>query len=124
MPLHTGGLTDRVRIQRRTRTRVSTGDHETWEDVATRWARVVPFMVVPIRFRSDMLQFGQELSRPFFKVYLRGRIDLTLSDHRLIWDGKVLELIRSEIMRGGPRQNFTSVFARHDPDQKVPPPVS
>lgn len=130
MVLHAGGLKDRLRIEKRVITRVSTGEVETWEHVATKWARVIPIEIVPIRFRSDFVQFDQNLARATYKVYMRGFVKLDMANYRLVWNtigwdnmGEIKYLVpmRQEIMRGGPSMNFTAVFTREDPDMKQEP---
>jgi hypothetical protein len=129
MTVHVGALRDRVRIQARTRTRTSTGDIETWADTESRWCRVIPIAIVPIRFRSDFTQYQQDLSRATYKIIFRGFLKLSFGDTRILWDSIgwdgtgeriVIIPIREEIMRGGSSRNFTTVFCREDPDEDYP----
>lgn len=119
--IHAGRLSDRVRIQQRTVIHTAAGEEEEWVTLEHRWARVIPFMVVPIRYKSDYAAYGTEMTGAYHVVVFRGTVDVTLSDHRILWHNHVLVPARSEVERGGPTVGFTSVYCRHDPSQACPP---
>lgn len=120
MPIGAGRFRDRVRIQERTLTRISTGEIEDWSDRETRYARVIPFMVVPIRLRSDYVIYEQQQAVGSYVVDFIGNVSLHLSNTRIIWEDKILIPIRQESRRGGSGYRFTQVYCHEDPDSEFP----
>ncbi|MCB1711341.1 MAG: hypothetical protein KDH96_02315 [Candidatus Riesia sp.] len=125
MSVHAGALRDRILIQDFvTLAEVPGGEEGEWVDRETRWGRVVPISIVPIRFKSDFFQFDQEQSRFETKVFFRGYVPMVMGKIRLIWKPNrwanrpyptILYPIRPEIQRGGSYNNMTTVFCRDDP---------
>lgn len=103
-----GTFRDRLMIQHRTVTEKATGVDETWANVETRSARVIPLGAAA---RAEYMQVRSEVTH---EVEFHGRVSLALGDDRLVWmtgASKVLELVDPPRYSTG-RANCTRVAVR------------
>lgn len=90
-------LTQRITLQRPVATVNGLGEEvQTWEDVATVWARVQP-----LRGR-DFFAAAQMQSSTDHRVVIRYRADV-LATWRVVWRGLVLEVVGDPINVDGAR---------------------
>jgi SPP1 family predicted phage head-tail adaptor len=86
-PLRAGDLNQRVRLQHRITSPDGGGGFETsWSTIGTLWAKVSPLN------STETLTAQQSESRVSYQIWVRWRPDLA-ADMRLIWRGKVLDVI-------------------------------
>jgi len=102
-----GTFRDRIQIQHRTVIPKATGVDETWANVETRAARVIP---LDARARAEYAQLRSEVTHV---VEFHGRVSLALGDDRLVWmtGSSVLELADPPRYTTG-RANCTRVAVR------------
>ena len=102
MAYHAGELSERVTIQRKTRTRDAMGGYaETWTDVTTVWALVRPMS------GNERALAAQQQASVNYKVVIRYRAVST--QQRLLWRGSPLNI--RFIADRGPRAQYLEIEA-------------
>ena len=95
---------DRVEVQTRTVTLGATGETVVWSPRETLYACVIP---LDVSARAIYQQLHSEVTH---KIRFHGSVDLSLSENRLIWGSKTLEITEPPRAHG----NATTVLVKED----------
>lgn len=111
MRAHAGRFRHRVQVQERTYAQGPMGGVETWPDLETRWAIVMP--MTP----ATRVQYQARDSQATHLILFRGEFAYDLGKHRFEWDGRVFVPSDPEYLPGD-RQEFTAVPVMEKPEER------
>lgn len=114
MKAHAARFRHRVTVQTKTVTETAMGGTQSWADVETRWAIVVP--ATP----TTRMQYQARDSQADFFIVLRGEFAYDLGNHRFKWDGRTFVPSDPEY-HPGDRQEFTVVPVLEKPEEGQAP---